>query len=286
MRVTVDAALRRGTEALAAAGIEEARAEARILLAHILGVTREQLLLDRGAPLDDAALPRFEALIARRAAHEPVAYLTGTREFWSLDFEVTRDTLIPRPESETLIEALLERLADRAAPLRVLDLGTGTGCLVLALLSELPNALGVGVDLSEAALAVAGRNARRLGLARRVSFLRTSWGQGLSGRFDLIAVNPPYVATGAVVPPDVARYEPASALYAGPSGLDAYAAFASDLARLLAPEGVAALELGAGQADSVAGLLSRTGLVPLERRRDLAGHERCLVVVLAESRRF
>ena len=286
MRYTVDAALRRGTEALNAARIEDARAEARLLLAHVLGVTRERLLLDRGAPLDDAALGRFDALIARRAAHEPVAYLTGAREFWSLGFEVTRDTLIPRPESETLIEALLDRVTDRTAPLRVLDLGTGSGCLLLALLSELPQASGIGVDLSAGALAVARRNAVRLGLADRASFVQGRWGEALSGRFDLIVVNPPYVAAGAPLPPDVAAYEPASALFAGPSGLDAYAALAPDLARLLAPEGAAALELGAGQAESVAALLDQAGLEPRDRRRDLAGHERCLVLVLAKSRRF
>ena len=286
MRYTVDAALRRGTEALNAARIEDARAEARLLLAHVLGVTRERLLLDRGAPLDDAALGRFDALIARRAAHEPVAYLTGAREFWSLGFEVTRDTLIPRPESETLIEALLDRVTDRTAPLRVLDLGTGSGCLLLALLSELPQASGIGVDLSAGALAVARRNAVRLGLADRASFVQGRWGEALSGRFDLIVVNPPYVAAGAPLPPDVAAYEPASALFAGPSGLDAYAALAPDLARLLAPTGVAALELGAGQAESVAALLSRAGLEPRDRRRDLAGHERCMVFVLPESRHF
>lgn len=283
MRYTVDAALRRGTEALAPSGIEHARAEARLLLAHVLGVSRERLLLERGALVDEAALARFEALIARRARHEPIAYLTGQREFWSLAFEVTPDTLIPRPESETLIEALLDRVADRAAPRRVLDLGTGSGCLLLALLSELASAYGIGVDRSEAALAVAARNSVRLGLANRAAFLRASWGEALAGRFNLILVNPPYVAAGASLPADVAAFEPASALFAGPGGLDAYEALAPDLAGLLAPGGLAALELGAGQADSVADCLGHAGLRVVERRRDLAGHERCLVVALAES---
>jgi release factor glutamine methyltransferase len=282
--MTVEAALRWGADALAAAGIEGARAEARLLLAAALGLGSEALLAASDRVPVAAALARFESLIVRRAAREPVAYLTGAREFWSLCFEVTPDTLIPRPESETLIEALLAHAADRTRGYRLLDLGTGSGCLLLALLSELPRAYGVGVDTSASALAVAARNARQLGLDARTGFVRGFWGRALAGRFDLVAVNPPYIAEGAELPADVARYEPPTALFAGPSGLEAYEALTLDLARLLAPEGVAAVEVGAGTADSVAARLAAAGLKVLECRRDLAGHQRCLVLGRADFR--
>lgn len=275
--LTIEDALRAASRVLADAGIEAARAEARLLLAHALGLPREALLRDSRQALERAAARRFEALIARRARREPIAYLTGTREFWSLVFEVSPATLIPRPESETLIEAALEQIGLRGGAHRVLDLGTGSGCLLLALLSELPGATGVGVDLSEAALGVARRNARRLGLAGRALFHCGSWGAGLDERFDLIVANPPYVAEAEAgsLPLDVAGYEPPGALFGGADGLAAYRALAPDLARLLAPGGLAAVELGAGAADAVAAILSPAGLAELERRHDLAGIIRC-----------
>lgn len=275
--LTIENALGEGARALSAAGIEAARAEARLLLAHVLGLPREALLRESKNPLERAAASRFERLIARRARREPVAYLTGTREFWSLGFEVTPATLIPRPETETLVEAALAEAKGRDGALRVLDLGTGAGCLLLALLSELPAASGVGVDLSRQALEVAQRNANRLGLAGRARFVRGSWGEGLEGRFDLVVCNPPYVAEtdAASLQPDVARYEPALALFGGPDGLAAYRALAPDLARLLAPGGAAILELGAGAADAVARILTAAGLSEAGRRRDLAGIQRC-----------
>ncbi len=275
--MTIDDALREATRVLAAAGIEGARAEARLLLAHGLGLPREALLRDSRQPLERHAADRFAALIERRARREPIAYLTGRREFWSLGFEVTPATLIPRPESETLVEAALGRSGPREGALRLLDLGTGTGCLLLALLSELPYATGIGVDTSEAALEVARRNADRLGLAGRAAFKGGSWGAGLDERFDLIVSNPPYIAEteAAILPPDVAFYEPEGALFGGPDGLAAYRALAPDLARLLAPEGVAAIELGAGAAEAVTAIFSAAGLIELERRPDLAGITRC-----------
>ncbi len=275
--LTIESALSAATRVLAAIGIEAARAEARLLLSHVLGLPREALLRDSRQPLERAAARQFDRLIERRAKHEPIAYLTGRREFWSLDFEVTPATLIPRPESETLIEAALARIDSPQVPHRLLDLGTGTGCLLLALLSELPAAHGLGIDASEAALVVARRNAHRLGLDGRADFVHGSWGAGLEGRFDLIVANPPYIAESdaPTLAPDVVSFEPKEALFAGPDGLAAYRTLAPDLARLLAPSGIAVVELGAGAAGAVAAVLAAAGLTEISRCPDLAGIVRC-----------
>jgi release factor glutamine methyltransferase len=279
MLLSADAALLDGARRLFAAGIEGPRAEARILLCHVLGCSREALLGRGRRGLDRQTAARFGDLVARRASHEPLAYIVGTREFWSLSLEVTPATLIPRPDSETLIEAVLDTLGDPTAPRRILDLGTGSGCLLLALLSELPGGFGVGVDSSAPALAIARRNAARLGLADRAAFVSGSWGAALAGRFEVIVVNPPYVAESDAprMQPEVARYEPPHALFAGPDGLDAYRALAPDLARLLTDGGIAAVELGAGQAEPVARAMAEAGLAEASRHTDLAGIERCAV---------
>lgn len=257
--------------AAARIGGPTARLDAELLLAHHIGVSRETLLLQSGSrrPVP----PGYAALVARRAAGEPVAYLTGRRAFWTLDLAVTPAVLVPRPETETLIEAALA-LAARP-PGRILDLGTGSGALLLAALGEWPGALGVGVDRSAGALAVARSNARACGLDGRAAFLRGDWGAALAGPFDLILSNPPYVAAGGPVAPGVATFEPAEALFAGPDGLAAYRALLPDVARLLAPEGLAVIELGAGQAPAVAALAAAAGLAG-GARPDLAGIERAL----------
>jgi release factor glutamine methyltransferase len=275
----VTARLAELNERLAAAGIEGARGEAWLLLAAATGRSRASLMAGALAELSAAQEARLEAMLRRRVAREPIAYILGEKEFWSLPFEVGPAVLIPRPESESVVEAALARVGDRTAPLRLLDLGTGSGCLLLALLTELPQASGLGVDLSAAALALARRNAGRLGLARRARFEQRSWGDGLAGSFDLIVSNPPYVAAGdlAGLEPEVRAFEPALALSAGPDGLAAYRALLPDCARLLAPGGSVALEIGQGQAAAVAGLLTEQGLTITDRRRDLAGIERCLV---------
>lgn len=267
-------------EALAAAGIEAPRHEAWLLLAHATGQERAALIAARPGPVAAAARERFAALVARRAGREPIAYLLGEREFWSLPFAVGPEVLVPRPDSETLVEAVLAALPDRAAPLRLLDLGTGSGCLLLALLSELPAAVGLGVDRSLAALAMAERNAARLSLAGRARFLAGSWGAALGGGFDLIVSNPPYIPAPmlAGLTPEVRDFEPQGALAAGEDGLDAYRALLPDVARLLAPGGLAALELGQGQAAAVEALARAAGLAPAGLRRDLAGIERCLLL--------
>jgi release factor glutamine methyltransferase len=264
---------------LAAVGIEGTRSEAWLLLAAATGRERAALMAGGRDTLSAAEEARLDALVRRRLAREPVAYLLGEKEFWSLRFEVGPAVLIPRPDTETVVEAVLAQLADRNRPLRVLDVGVGSGCLLLALLSELPRATGLGIDNSCAALAIARRNAERLGLAARTDFRHGIWGEGLAGPFDVIVSNPPYVAEGDWdgLQPEIRDFEPKAALVAGPDGLAAYRALAPDCARLLAPGGLCALEIGSGQGDAVAALLAAHGLTVVERRRDLAGIERCLV---------
>jgi release factor glutamine methyltransferase len=264
---------------LAEAGIEDARAEAWLLLAAATGRERAALVAGDGVMLDPGAQARLEKLLRRRLAREPMAYILGEKEFWSLRFAVGPAVLIPRPDSETLVEAALARIPDRTAPLRVLDLGTCSGCLLLALLSELPKATGTGVDASAAALAVAEANAHRLGLADRASFAAGDWGHRLDGPFDLIVGNPPYVreADWLGLQPEVRDFEPRTALLAGADALDAYRALAPECVRLLATDGVLVLEIGLGQGDAVTAILAAHGLDVVERRRDLGDVERCLV---------
>jgi release factor glutamine methyltransferase len=255
---------------LVAAGIEDARREARILLAAALGVDAAGLLA-----LDDVDPTRFETMVGRRQAREPLAYITGRREFFGLMFEVSPATLIPRPDSETIVEAALAL----PSPARVLDLGTGTGCLLLAVLHNRQGALGVGVDLAPEAAALAARNAAALGLDDRAMFLAGDWADALSGSFDLILSNPPYISGAAIagLMPEVARYEPGRALDGGADGLAAYQRIIARLPDLLAPGGAAVLELGAGQAASLATLAASSRLT-CETRRDLAGIERAAVL--------
>lgn len=229
--------------------------------------------------MDRRQAAQFECLILRRLSGEPMAYILGEREFWSLRFAVEPGILVPRPDSETLIEATLERVGARDRPLRVADLGTGSGCLLLSLLHELPRAVGVGIDLSATALAVAVANARALGLRDRSRWRLGRWTNGLIGPFDLIIANPPYIARAelATLAPDVRRFEPSSALDGGPDGLDAYRAIASDLRRVLVPGGHVVVEVGAGQADAVCSLLDAAEIAPLDVRPDLAGIARAVV---------
>ncbi len=265
---------------LRGAAIEAPRLEARRLLAHVLGTTEEALLRDPRAAVPADKARHFAALLARRVAHEPFAYLTGRVGFWTLDLEVSPATLIPRADSETLVEAALAACPDKEAALRVLDLGTGTGALLLAVLSEFPAASGVGIDLKPAAAALAARNAARLGLAARARFLAGDWAAAVRGPFDLILCNPPYIESAAIpaLMPEVARHEPASALDGGADGLVAYRRIIADLPRLLAPRGVAVLELGQGQQAAVEALGLAAGLTPEACSADLGGVPRALVL--------
>jgi release factor glutamine methyltransferase len=249
------------------------RLDAELLMAHALGIEREALLLD-GKGYEAPA--SFEALLARREAGEPVAYITGRRAFWTVELEVGPGVLVPRPDSETLIEAALAHFGE-AGPSRILDLGTGPGTLLLATLDQWPRSTGLGVDSSDAALRYARRNAERLGLAPRADFRPGDWAAGIEEPFDLILCNPPYVESAADLPRDVAQWEPPEALFAAADGLSDYRRLAPDIPRLLAPGGLACLELGAGQRQSVAALFEGRGLT-LSSRRDLGGIERCLLL--------
>jgi release factor glutamine methyltransferase len=265
---------------LRGAAIEAPRLEARRLLAHVLGTTEEALLRDPRAAVPADKAQHFATLLARRVAHEPFAYLIGRVGFWTLELEVSPATLIPRADSETLVEAALEACPDKGAALRVLDLGTGTGALLLAVLTEFPAANGIGIDLKPAAAALAARNAARLGLADRVRFLAGDWAAAVLGPFDLILCNPPYIQSAAIpgLMPEVARHEPASALDGGADGLAAYRRIIADLPRVLAPRGVAVLELGQGQQAAVAALGRAAGLKPEACSADLGGVPRALVL--------
>jgi release factor glutamine methyltransferase len=261
-------ALRLGAEMLAAAGIDGARREARLLLAHLQGLPAGALP-DQGAAVD---AERFAALLARRAAREPMAYIIGRQGFWTFDLEVSPATLIPRADTETLIEAALA-LKPRDSVRRMLDLGTGSGALLLAALTEYPGAWGVGVDRAPAAAALAARNARAIGLADRALLLCGDWATALTGRFDLVLSNPPYIEHAAVagLMPEVAMHEPMLALDGGADGLQAYRSIVAALPGLLAPGGVAVLELGQGQAPAVIAMARAAGLDGPPARCDLAG---------------
>jgi release factor glutamine methyltransferase len=276
--VTPPVVVARVAPRLAAAGIENARFEAWLLLAAATGRARAELMSGAAATLEPEPTARLDELVRRRLAREPLAYILGEKEFWSLTFEVGPVVLIPRPETETVVQAVLHEIGNRPAALRILDLGTGSGCLLLALLSELPEATGLGIDHSAAALALAKRNAKRLGFADRSRFQVSQWGENLDERFDVIVSNPPYVTENAWtgLQPEIREFEPKTALVGGPDGLAAYRALAPDCARLLAPGGLCALEIGYGQGEGVTEILARHGLQITGRYRDLAGIERCL----------
>ena len=291
-------ALRAATARLAAVS-DTPRLDAELLLANVLGVSRQQLLLGKAGHSDESQRPLaqhmsndevsmdsgfrrndeadFQTLLARRLAHEPIAYIIGRQEFWGLDLRVSPAVLIPRPDSETLIEAALGHYKGRPPPARILDLGTGSGALLLAALSEFPKATGLGIDGSEAALEVARANSERLDLADRALFQIGDWCTGLAGTFDLILCNPPYVKAGATLAPNVVDYEPHSALFAGTDGLADYQRILPQLASSLAPDGVVCLEIGHTQCAAVTTLAEANGFA-VRCQQDLGGRDRCLVL--------
>jgi release factor glutamine methyltransferase len=245
---TIRDLLHDAADQLREAGVESGRLDARILLAHAMRISREQLIAaDRQPSVEEAAA--FRAMIARRAAREPLAYITGHREFWSLDFKVGAGVLIPRPDTETLIEAALALFPDRTAPLTIADLGTGSGALLIAALREFPHARGFGFERSPDALGYARYNLDAHGLGSRGEILAADWSTAPAAGFDLILSNPPYIPTAEIdtLDPEVRFYEPRAALDGGADGLDSYRSLAGILPRLLRPGAKALLELGQGQ---------------------------------------
>jgi release factor glutamine methyltransferase len=265
---------------LSAAGIGNATREARHLAAAAVGRPAASVFAHPEWPISDADLDRLHRLTARRVDREPLAYVLGVKEFWSLPLSVTPATLTPRPETETLVEAALALSPAGPRPARLLDLGTGSGCLLLAVLGERPAAFGVGVDRSAAAARVARANAATLGLADRAAFVVGDWLTPIGGRFDLVVANPPYVADAEIdrLEPEIARHEPRLALAGGADGLDAYRVILPELSRILTRSGVAIFEVGAGQASAVADLARAARLQLVETRCDLAGIVRCVAV--------
>lgn len=271
-------ALAEAMEKLESQGISSARLDATLLLSHVTGMSRADLFLKGMRDITSHEEQQLGELLQRRLNHEPLAYILSHKEFWSLDFLVTRDTLIPRPDSETLIEASLERM-ERAAHVNILDIGTGTGCLLISLLTELPRASGVGLDCSKQALKVAQENARRHGVDERSQFLESHWCDAIDRTFDLIISNPPYIAETdkSALMPDVVQFEPHSALFAGTDGLDAYRELAPQMKHVLAPGGLIVWEVGQGQAKEVGQLLAEQGLWVEQPKNDLAGIPRAVI---------
>jgi len=272
---SIGARLRDAVQALKAAGVDNPRLDAVLLMGEALGLDADRVRLDQERDFQAGAEAAYAALLQRRQAREPISQILGRREFWSRDFRVTSDVLDPRPDSETLIEWVLAEAAKDAA-LRIIDFGTGSGCLLLTLLAELPEATGLGVDYSEAALDVARGNAEALGLSGRAAFRQGDWGEGIEPSFDILISNPPYIESAAIptLQPEVARFEPRLALDGGADGLDAYRRLMPHLARLGKAGALVALEVGQGQADAVARLLGATGFAETGSRRDLGGIDR------------
>ncbi len=277
---TLRAVLDESRAALDAAGIEGALREARLLLSYAGRHRIEDQLAGRVEALPDCVIATYRQMTRRRVHGEPLSRIRGSREFWSLEFDLSSATLDPRADSECLIEAVLEETAYRkmVSP-SILDLGTGSGCLLVALLSELPGATGLGVDISSEALETARRNADKLGVGDRAQFVEGDWGVAVGRSFDIVVSNPPYVATDeiATLAPEVSLFDPVAALDGGSDGLDCYRQIAAELPNLVAPDGFAAFEIGYRQRTAVEDILARAAMTPVAVRRDLSGIERCIV---------
>jgi release factor glutamine methyltransferase len=285
---TLGSFLAEAAAALSAAGLDEPRRRVRRLLAGVSGRSEAELLSHPEHELERDEADRLHQALGRLVEGEPLSRVLGRREFWGLSFALSEDTLDPRPESETLVEAVLARITDRSARPSFLDLGTGTGCLLLALLSECPAAIGFGTDIATGAIRTARNNAAELGFADRARFFVGDWGGALSGRFEAIVANPPYIGTGelAQLPPEVRLYDPQRALDGGDDGLRAYRAIASDSPAMLASGGVLAVEVGGGKAPGVAAIFKARGLTIDAVECDLAGVERCVVARLDKGGRL
>jgi len=280
---SIDAARRRLAREFREGGLDTPELDARIIVGHALGLDHTALAAQSSGRLAAEEAGAIAALSARRLAREPVARILGRKEFWGLPLKVNAETLLPRPETETVVEAALAALdcEHRKSPaLRIVDLGTGSGALLLALLSELPSACGIGTDISYAALLCARDNAAALGLSARASFVACDYATALRGPVDVLVSNPPYVARADIagLQAEVRDFDPPRALDGGPDGLDGYRAIAPHAARLLAPDGILVLELGQGQLGPVTSILAAAALAPVAPRYDLAGIARALVL--------
>ena len=285
--LTVTEILRGATQRLAARGIPSARLDAELLLAAAIGVDRTRLWTDGARPLDCESGDRFESALRRREAREPLQQIRGSQEFFSRDFDVSADVLIPRPETEILVEAAIDAVAGSTAP-RIVDLGTGSGAIAITLAIEIPQARVVAIDVSEAAAGAARKNVRRLGVGDRVDVRSGDWTDPCRGEsFDLVVSNPPYVCRGeiATLEPEVRDFEPRAALDGGVDGLDAYRRLAPLVGAILEPGGSVVLEIGHGQRAAVLALFGARGFAPREIRKDLAGIERVLVLARVEDDR-
>lgn len=279
--LSLRAAFNRTARALAAAGIESAGLDARLLVSHVACVGHEEFIANPTRVLDADAEASLQALTARRAFGEPIARIFGVKEFWGRDFAIGAETLVPRPESELLVEAGLKALRKEISSEhpRIADLGTGSGCLLISILADHEDAYGIGVDRSIAALSIAAANAARHGVADRMGLMQANWLDALNPGFDLIVANPPYIAGAAIkaLPKEVSAFDPPAALDGGDDGLDAIRAIAAAAPARLKPEGTLLVEVGAGQAKAAAGLIAEAGLSVDQERdlmRDLAGIER------------
>ena len=278
--MTVAQARRALADAFRQAGLDSPELDARLVVGHALGLSHVELTIENASRLGNDAVHALDALAARRLKREPVARILGVKEFWGLPLRLNEATLVPRPETETVVEAALAAIDQhgaRSRALRIADLGTGSGALLIALLTELPDAAGIGTDVSLEALAAAHDNAACLGVASRAQFTIDDFGAALAGAFDLVVSNPPYVATGAIatLPPEV-RYDPRRALDGGADGLDSYRTIAGQARKLLGPGGHLVVELGIGQESAVAALFRAEGLAPSSARPDLLGIPRAL----------
>ncbi|MCH8520554.1 peptide chain release factor N(5)-glutamine methyltransferase [Glycocaulis sp.] len=283
--MTPSTLLKAATARLEAAGIEDAREDARALLRHALGQDAAGLIARGEAVLSEAEAARFEAMITRRAAREPLSQIIGSVGFWTLDLIVTRDVLTPRSDTETVVEAALASLPDRTASLRILDIATGSGAIALALLSELPNATAIATDICAAALDIAKTNAARNGLESRIRFVETSWADGMEGPFDIIVSNPPYIAPEVIetLEPEVRDFEPRIALDGGEGGLEPYVHLFAEARRLLAPDGAALFEIGHDQGKAVLALARGAGLERARIIPDLSARDRVVFCSATEK---
>lgn len=288
MSLSLQSAQARATQVLRDGGIDTAALDARALLKVATGMSLEALIVNGRAPLSAPCETRFDDYVARRLAGEPVSRIRGTREFYGRDFKIDAHTLDPRPDTETLVTAVLDQAGSdgfRGRPLRLLDLGTGSGCILVTLLAELPEAVGTGTDINPGALELARDNAAALGVGDRARFAAADWFEGLAGHYDIIVSNPPYIASAEIegLAPEVARHDPLAALDGGTDGLDAYRRIAAGAPRFLAPGGALVVEIGCTQAGSVVDIFRAGGLIVADDgvRSDLAGLPRCVCAKLS-----